>query len=678
MIKGLLDLQSAARGGALIFKKGLRLQGSDLAATLTAARITSLKATRPSTIYEEPPSVSTLHSSNLTPTHIRSTLDQEVTATPQISGASALSDLYASEGSLDRSKIDSNRPSFALPRSFGLDSHSPVLSSKVSAPTTSVAKPTESVEGTLQPPQNSVSSPLQTSETSVSLSSEPKLATTSTESVSQPIISENTTKPTASTVEEVLSSDVVLNINQLPEAVKEELVPVLKASRVPSSRIGRLFHYGSLATSLTWGAASEAVRRTTGTSSSTQQSVFLSEANIERLVDKLGRMRGAALKLGQFLSIQESGTLPEALEQVLRRVQAGADYMPDWQMRKVMSAELGADWEEKFQTFSPVPIASASIGQVHLGTVSAPYSPPSSPEDFKVAVKIQFPGVASSIASDLSNIGLLLKTSAILPKGLFLGSTMKVMKGELEDECDYVREAQCVKNFGELIEKDGEKSLFKVPRIVDALSSDRVLTMEFMEGKPISQVKGLSQEMRDKIGSSILSLCLRELFEFRLMQTDPNYSNFLWNEKTQQIELIDFGATREYSKEFMDNWFCLLRAAVSGDKAEMEKYSLRLKYLTGEEEPEMLSAHLESMSLVASPFRRTTSGTDLFDFTHQTIAEQVKAHIPTMLRHRLTPPPPETYSLNRKLSGAFLLCTKLKAKVPCAELWEEVERSYQI
>lgn len=102
---------------------------------------------------------------------------------------------------------------------------------------------------------------------------------------------------------------------------------------MPSSRIGRLFHYGSLATSLTWGAASEAVRRTTGSSSSNRQSVFLSEANIERLVDKLGRMRGAALKMGQFLSIQESGSLPEELESVLRRVQAGADYMPDWQMR---------------------------------------------------------------------------------------------------------------------------------------------------------------------------------------------------------------------------------------------------------------------------------------------------------------------------------------------------------
>lgn len=160
-----------------------------------------------------------------------------------------------------------------------------------------------------------------------------------------------------------------------------------------------------------------------------------------------------------------------------------------------MAAELGPDWESKFKTFSAVPIASASIGQVHVGTIASA----DGSNDIKVAVKVQFPGVASSIASDLSNLGLLLRSSALLPKGLFLGNTMKVMKGELEDECDYVREAECARRFRDLLEKDGERGLFKVPKVVDELSTASVLTMEFMEGKPISQIKGLSQEMRNKV-----------------------------------------------------------------------------------------------------------------------------------------------------------------------------------
>jgi aarF domain-containing kinase len=224
---------------------------------------------------------------------------------------------------------------------------------------------------------------------------------------------------------------------------------------------------------------------------------------LNRLVDKLGQMRGAALKLGQFLSIQESGALPRELEEVLRRVQAGADYMPDEQMQEILREDLGQDWRERFIDFNPIPIASASIGQVHTGTI--PSSTAGADQTMPVAVKIQFPGVASSIASDLSNLSLLLTSSALLPKGLYLGSTIKAMRGELQDECDYAREADCARRFGRLLgvgERGEEGNLggpFRVPRIVDELSTGRVLTMERMEGTPLSKVFDLPQEERDKV-----------------------------------------------------------------------------------------------------------------------------------------------------------------------------------
>lgn len=106
-----------------------------------------------------------------------------------------------------------------------------------------------------------------------------------------------------------------------------------------------------------------------------------------------------------------------------------------------------------------------------------------------------------------------------------------------------------------------------------------------------------------QIGSDILLLCLKELFQFRLMQTDPNWSNFLWNGSTGQVELIDFGATREYSKRFMDDWLRLLQAAIDNDRVKMERYSLKLGYLTGEENQEMVEAHVTSMSLLGGAFR---------------------------------------------------------------------------
>jgi aarF domain-containing kinase len=312
----------------------------------------------------------------------------------------------------------------------------------------------------------------------------------------------------------------------------------------------------------------------------------------------------------------DNNMLPPEIEKVLQQVQANANYMPDWQMEQMMTSELGSDWSALFTSFDRTPIASASIGQVHRATLASTNLP--------VAVKLQFPGIASSINSDLSNLSLLLRSSALLPKGLYLENTIKVMKRELEDECDYLKEAEAARRFGEMLEAD---EYFVVPKVVTEASTDKVLTMEWMGGKPLSRMKGMSQETRNKvclalllagsayftsltlsslvrclipcptprrlqertpltrqIGTNILRLCLLELFEFRFMQTDPNWANFLYASQTDQIQLIDFGASRQYSKEFMDGWWRLLGAAISGERDEMRKESLGLGYLTGEEE----------------------------------------------------------------------------------------------
>ncbi|KIJ18135.1 hypothetical protein PAXINDRAFT_9222 [Paxillus involutus ATCC 200175] len=115
--------------------------------------------------------------------------------------------------------------------------------------------------------------------------------------------------------------------------IEPSVVRNLRSSKVPSSRIGRLFHYGGLAASLGYGAASEIIRRSTNASNdSEQRSLMMTEANIKRLVSKLSQMRGAALKLGQFMSIQDTHMLPPDVDKIFRRVQDSAHYMPDWQM----------------------------------------------------------------------------------------------------------------------------------------------------------------------------------------------------------------------------------------------------------------------------------------------------------------------------------------------------------
>lgn len=213
----------------------------------------------------------------------------------------------------------------------------------------------------------------------------------------------------------------------------------------------------------------------------------MSDSNVRRLVATLGRMRGAALKLGQFMSIQDNTILPPEIERVLHQVQAHANYMPDWQFESVMRAELGADWEDKFIAFDRTPVAAASIGQVHRATLK---------DGTHVAVKVQFPGVADSIGSDIANLSILLRGSALMPKGLYLQNTIAVMKRELEDECDYEREADAGKRFVELLKDD---PVFTVPKVIDACTSKRVLTTEWAAGRPLSKLRNLTQTDRDLV-----------------------------------------------------------------------------------------------------------------------------------------------------------------------------------
>jgi len=445
---------------------------------------------------------------------------------------------------------------------------------------------------------------------------------------------------------------------------------------VPSTRIGRAAGFASLGVGLAAGTAIELASRVisnvTGNTQQKGESIVTNDANADRLARTLCRMRGAALKLGQMLSIQDETLLPPPLARALEQVRQGADAMPRYQLHGQLEQEFGTNWNEKFISFDELPFAAASIGQCHRATIKTGEG--LERKENNVVVKCQYPGVANSIDSDLNNLSMLVKMTGMTPPGLFIDEVIRVGRNELLVECNYLLEAKSQERFRKLVEDDDELSAakFKVPAVIHDLTTAQVLTSEFCPGGTIDKVAFLDQKERNRIAKNIMKLTMKELFVWRFMQTDPNWGNFLYDVGTGTTYLIDFGSSREYSKSFVDGYLRIVWASANQDSETLMAQSHIMGFLTGDENDIMLNAHKMSGYTVGEPFLNDEE----YDFGRSGITGRLSEHGSHFLQHRLTPPPEEVYTLHRKLAGAYNLCIRLGATIKCRDLLEDIVENH--
>ena len=428
------------------------------------------------------------------------------------------------------------------------------------------------------------------------------------------------------------------------------------ASSVPRSRLERLAHLGGLAGRVAGGMLAEGMRQVAMGNLPSTADLMLTPANARRVSEKLSELRGAAMKVGQLLSMDAGDILPAELSAILARLRADARPMPMSEVVTVMQESFGEGWEKHFKRFSFTPAAAASIGQVHTATTL---------DDRQLALKIQYPGISQSINSDVDNVATLLKISRLIPNGLDLQPLLQEAKRQLHQEADYQAEAAHLRYFAIALEDTPE---FVVPGVVEHLTHKNILAMDFLEGKPIECLVDASQTMRDRVSELLIDLLFRELFEFGMIQTDPNFANYLYDPDTRQLGLIDFGATRQYPVSVTEAYRGLLDAALRADHATMSESAQAIGYFREDIHERQRAAVIELFVLATEPAR--TAGQ--YDFGASDLAARIRDAGMALSFNQgyWHTPPADAIFLHRKLGGLYLLAARLRARVNVRSILE--------
>ncbi|MFK7873554.1 MAG: ABC1 kinase family protein [Oligoflexales bacterium] len=427
--------------------------------------------------------------------------------------------------------------------------------------------------------------------------------------------------------------------------------------KVKSSTFGRgasLFQM-TVQGSARWAGAKiqEAVQKE---SSGRMEAFFLSQAKI--LVKELGQLKGSVMKAGQMLSVYGEHFFPESINEVLRELHSQSDPVVWEEMQKVIKNELKETYDNYH--IDSIPLAAASLGQVYKANREG--FPP-------LALKVQYPGVSDAVDSDLKALRSILSVSRLLPSIEGVDDIFEEIRVMLKREVDYRKEVEMIDFYRSLLKEHPD---YILPRVFGDFSTQKLLCMSYEEGYDLAspEVLALSQNAKNKLAYSLAWLTFKEIFDWRIVQTDPHFGNYkvrIFEDGTAKIVLLDFGAMRKFPKRYIQPFSKLIRAALYQDLEMNKKAAIKLGFVKEDDNPEVSQLMYKICSLAIEPFQKGLykwGETDL-------LSRMTGLAKDAVFSFKLRPPPREAVFLDRKMIGMFMMFRHLNAEMDLHSMLEE-------
>lgn len=382
----------------------------------------------------------------------------------------------------------------------------------------------------------------------------------------------------------------------------------------------------------------------------------------EYLADELGRLKGSVMKVGQMLSVYGQYFMPPEAIEVLQSLQDDSPPVAWKELEPVVAERMGAKRMAELE-IDREPLAAASLGQVHRARRRS--------DGRELCIKIQYPGVAEAINSDITTLTRLVRMARLVPQGVELNSVMHEVREMIYREVDYVHELRMTREYAERLADDDR---FVVPEVFPEYSTDMLLVTSYEPGLNVRSeaVTSLSQERRNYLGRNALDLFFAEFFDWGRVQTDPHFGNYrvrLSEDGQDQLVLLDYGAVREFEPAFRDSYLEIVTGAYQGDADQIVDGAVGIGLLRPDSPQSVFDNFAEVGFLMVEPFTehppdRLLSAEGAYRWGDSDLPRRVSTAMSRAALSRwFRVPPREIVFLHRRLGGVFVLLSVLDAEI---------------